>query len=171
MRKVQVLFGLALVAIISSSVLAGPLQLTTDGNRGNSVVVTYDPASGHVSANGNGVNFTTFEFLSAGSKFIPANIPAGTIAPPFDVGTASKIFKLSAGAGLPTLDLGNSYPSGMTADALLADLTLNGSIAPSGSLESAPGGGPWLYVVPEPSSIALICCGLLGLVGVARKRA
>jgi hypothetical protein len=147
------------------------LQLTTDQNRANSVVVTYNPGDGSLHADGNGVHFTTFEFLSAGSKFIPAGIPAGTIAPPFDVGTAAKIFKLSAGAGLPSLDLGHSYPTGLTADALLADLTLNGSIAPSGSLESAAGGGPWLYVVPEPSSIALICCGLLGLVGVARKRA
>jgi hypothetical protein len=168
MRKVQLICGLALVGLLSSSVLAAPFSLGSNQNAANAVVLTYDPASGHLHVDGNGVSITTFELKSAGSKFIPGGIPAGTISPPFDVGTSAKIFKLSTG-GFPSLDLGHSYPAGLAADAVLADLDVNGSLLPSGGLTSAAGGGPFLFVIPEPSSIALICCGLLGLLKLRRK--
>ena len=168
MRKVQVICGLALVGLLSSSVLAGPFTLTNNASTANAVVLSYDPAAGSLAVAGNGLSITTFELKSAGSKFIPGGIPAGTISPPFDVATAAKIFKLSTG-GFPSLDLGASYPKGLSADAVLADLDVNGSKLPSGNLGSGGGGGPYLYVVPEPSSIALVCCGLLGLLSIRRK--
>jgi len=131
------------------------------------VVVVYDPADGHLWMNGNGLKVTTFELKSAGAKFIPENVPAGTFSPPFDVARPAKLFKLSTG-GMDGVDFGNVLPAGLTFEAVMQDLNVNGSILPRGYLVEAPGGGPYLYG-PEPSSFALIGCGLLGLLGLRRK--
>jgi hypothetical protein len=134
----------------------------------DAVVVVYDPGTGNLSVADNGVSITTLELKSAGNLFIPGNIAAGVISPPFDVVSPSKLFKLSTG-GFSSVDFGNIVPTGISPEALLADMDVNGSILPSGGLNAAAGGGPYVYVVPEPSSIALIFCGLLGLLGLRRK--
>ena len=170
MRKLQVLFGLAIIGLLSTSAFAAPVQFTRSlvQEVPNAVVLTYDPADGHLSVGGNGLNISTLEMTSAGAKFIPGGIPAGTISPPFDVATAAKIFKLSTG-GFPSLDLGLAYPGAMSGDDLIADLKVDGSKLPSGNLAQGGGCGPYLYVVPEPSSLALIFCGLLGMLKIRRK--
>jgi hypothetical protein len=81
---------------------------------------------------------------------------------------AGKFFKLVT-EGVGAVDVGAILPPGLSADALAAELQVDGSIKPAGKLTAAPGGGPFLYVVPEPSSVALVCCGLLGLLGLRRK--
>ena len=168
MRKLQVLFGLAIVGLVSSSVLAAPVAFKPSDAQDvpGALVMSYDPGDGHLWVSGNGLNISTLEIKSTGSKFIPGGIPAGTISPPFDVATAAKIFKLSTG-GFPSLDLGLAYPAGTAKDAILADLAVDGSKLPSGNLQVA--GGPFLYYVPEPSSLALIFCGLLGMLKIRRK--
>ena len=132
MRKLQVLFGLAIIGLLSTSAFAAPVQFTRSlvQEVPNAVVLTYDPADGHLSVGGNGLNISTLEMTSAGAKFIPGGIPAGTISPPFDVATAAKIFKLSTG-GFPSLDLGLAYPGCTAKDAILADLLLDGWKRPS----------------------------------------
>jgi hypothetical protein len=75
-----------------------------------------------------------------------------------------KFFKLVT-EGMAGVDIGPVLPGGLTAEFLLADMRVDGSIKPMGKLTAAPGGGPYLYLVPvpEPSSTLLCGCGLLSL--------
>ena len=64
--------------------------------------------------------------------------------------------------------LGPILPAGMSAADIMADTSMDGSRSAGGKINASPGGGPYL-LVPEPSSIALVFCGLLGLLGLRRK--
>ena len=167
-RRFAVALTALSVCLVASVANAVPFTPTNSPNVDGAVVVVYDPGTGNLSVADNGVGITTLELKSAGKLFIPGNINAGIIAPPFDVITTEKLFKLSTG-GFNSIDFGPVVPAGISAEALLADMDANGSILPRGGLTDAPGGGPYVYVVPEPSTIALIFCGLLGLLGLRRK--
>jgi hypothetical protein len=167
-RRSAVVLAALSVCTVASVANAGKFTPTNNREVANAVVLQYEPTDGHLLIDGNGRSMTTFELKSAGSLLKPEAVPAGTLAPPFDVGTSAKIFKLSTG-GFPSLDLGRALPSGLSLDALVADLDVNGSLLPAGPLTSAEGGGPYIYYVPEPSSLLLVCCGLLGLAGLRRK--
>jgi hypothetical protein len=173
MRKVQLSFGLALFALwftVASVAQAGSFTMTTDPGVANGVVMTYDPGTGNIGYNGNGTLVSSFELISASSQLNPAGVNAGVISGPFDVFTSAKFFKLVT-EGIGSVDIGPVLPAGLSGDALMADLAIDGSIKPAGKLDAAAGGGPYLYVVPEPSSLALVGCGLLGLLGLRRKHA
>ena len=81
------------------------------------------------------------------------------------------MFILRAGAdAVAETCVGTVMPMGLNFDSANAVFTkVDGSVTPSGKLTAAPGGGPYLHVVPEPSSILLTVFGLLGLVGLRRK--
>ncbi|MCA9167395.1 MAG: PEP-CTERM sorting domain-containing protein, partial [Planctomycetales bacterium] len=89
--------------------------------------------------------------------------PDGLVQPPFDVFTPTKYFLLKTD-GIGDTDLGNVLPAGLSRDALGADLTVQGSLKPSGGL-----GIVSLYLVPEPSSVLLLEFGLLGMLGLRRQ--
>jgi hypothetical protein len=156
MHKAQMPFGLALLALVT---LATAAQAT--------VVVTYDPSTGNIGFNGNGTLVTSFELKSASSQLIPSGVNPGVISGPFDVLTPAKFFKLVT-EGVGSVDIGPILPPGLTCDALLADLSIAGSIKPAGNLHDAPGG---VFLCPEPSSAVLGGCGLLCLLGLPRKHA
>jgi hypothetical protein len=135
------------------------------------VSVIYDPASGNLSLDSPSRSVTTFEAKSAGNLFIPGNVAPGVIAPPFDLITPAKLFKLSAGAGAyNSIDFGNVLPGGLGGDAIAADMSISGSLTPDGSGNNAlDAGGLDIVVVPEPSSILLVGFGLMALLGLRRR--
>lgn len=160
MRKVQVLFGMALVAMFASMAQAA---LPVGPGAGDDIVsLIYDPASGNLKLDAAGVKVTTLEIQSAAGMFT-GSAPAGLVSPPFDVFSPKKYFLLKT-TGIGDTDLGNVLPTGLSGQALGADLSVNGSKLPSGGL-----GAVNLNVVPEPSSLALLVLGGLGMLRIRRK--
>ncbi len=163
-----------------------PLTMTDNPNTPNATTITYDPSNGFFQASGSGVTQTSIDLRSKSGIFniaAPGGDGSSGIRPKgegpfvglFDVSSPSKVFVLATPPGYCCLNYasadGLNIPAG-TADIaafLMEDLTVDGSLNPSGALTAAPGGGPYLFVVPEPSSIALACCGLLGLMGLRRR--
>jgi hypothetical protein len=168
-RRFAVALAALSVCLMATAAHAGAFTLSTEGAVANGVVVTYDPGTGNVSYDGNGLSISSLELKSAGGLFDASKVNAGVIAGPFDLINAGKFFKLVTPPGVPSVDVGPVLPPGLAADAIMADIEVDGSLVPSGKLPDAAGGGPYLYVVPEPSSMALIFCGLLGLLGLRRK--
>ena len=117
-------------------------------------------------------SITTLEIISAGGNFTPAGAAAGAFAPPFDIISETKLFKLSAGAAAYTnLNFGQVIKPGMDCASLVADMSVNGSLTPDGSGNNAldAQGLSMPLCVPEPGSLALISFGLLGLLSFRRR--
>lgn len=139
---------------------------------GPGVTVSYDPPTGNLSVNSPDRTITTFQTISAGNQFIPENVTPGTVAPPFDIITPEKLFKLSAGANAyNSIDFGNVLPTGLLNSQLEADLSIDGSLTPDGSgNNSLDAGGLNVCLIPEPSGIVLLSLGFLTLLGFARRQ-
>lgn len=165
MRKLQILFAVAMVAVLGSMAQAAVPATGVVGD--DKITLVYDPTSGNLSVDAAGKQWSTLEILSAGGMFT-GSAADGLVLPPFDVFSPTKYFLLKT-AGLGDTDLGNALPPGMSREALAADLTVNGSVLPRGNINEAPHGPVDLFVVPEPSSIVMIGLGLLGLLGLRRK--
>jgi len=143
--------------------------LVDSADAAGAVILVYDPADGNLRVQANDIEgVTTFELRSSSGMFSPENIPEGTLGASFDLGYADKVFKFDT-TGFTQLDLGPILPTAMKGDELLTDLSVNGSLSPMGTLEDAPNGGPYLHVVPEPSSFVLSMVGLLAGLGLLRR--
>ena len=137
----------------------------------NAVNLVYDPSDGSASLIANGLEgMTTASLKSAGGHFDPAK--ASTSDPPngFDQNSASSFFRLTAQPNhVGSLDFDAGWlPSGLSAADIVSDVSYLGSLFPSGAWQDAAGGGAFV-VVPEPASLALAFCGLLGLLSLRRK--
>jgi hypothetical protein len=81
----------------------------------------------------------------------------------FDNDADNNIFKATFGSSFGSLTFGNVAQTGLSKDFVRNDLTVIGSLAGGGDL-----GAVDLIYVPEPSTMLLAMCGLLGLLGYAR---
>ena len=130
------------------------------GNATNidAVTMIYDPSDGQFNAVSDGADLTTLEIQSAGDWFIPtgANRPTS----PFDLTRTNKLFRL-APDGVSAISFGQVLPTSLTASQVINDLIVDGSLLGGGNLQRAGGGGPYLFVVPEPSSSCLLLTGLV----------
>jgi hypothetical protein len=165
MCEVPIQFGIALLAVVTASGVAqaGMFTLTSQAVVPNAIVVSYDPADGNLTYDGNGLLVSTMELKSSSGLFDPSKVNADVIVGPFDVFTSAKFFRLDT-AGIARVDIGPVLPRELTVKLLIEDMQVECSFKP-GLCRSAPGAGPYLYVisVPEPSSVALVICGVLGL--------
>lgn len=157
----------ALCVVVGSSSAKAALSPTTSPVVAKAVVLTYDPKDGSLVASGGGLNMSALEIKSKGNLFNPAGA-APVFSGLFDVKTKAKLFKLEP-SGFGQLAMGNVLPPKLATADLIKDLDINGALVPSGGLASGEGGGPYLYTVPEPSSLVLVGLSCLGLLATRRK--
>ena len=171
MRKFQILALTLITCVAFTAVANAEVSLVYYPADANSPAWG-ENAAGTLIANSSDRSITTLEIISAGGNFTPAGAAAGAFAPPFDIISETKLFKLSAGAGAYTnLNFGTVVKAGLGGDALVSDMSINGSLTPDGSGNNAlDAQGLSVVVVPEPASVALIGIGLLGLLSFRRKR-
>jgi hypothetical protein len=146
-RRFAVASAALSMCLMASIASAGDFTLSENAEVANGVVVTYDPLSGNVSYSGNGVLVSTMELKSVDPLFLPAGVNDNVVTGPFDVMSNVKFFKLVT-EGIGGVDVGAILPMGMSASDVMSKVQVDGSIKPSGKLTAAPGGGPYLYVVP-----------------------
>ena len=116
MRKFQVLALTLITCVAFTAVANAEVSLVYYPADANSPVWGENGA-GTLIADSTDRSITTLEIISAGGNFTPAGAAAGAFAPPFDIISETKLFKLSAGAGAYTnLNFGQV---GNTADSSL----------------------------------------------------
>ena len=121
--------------------------------------LVYDPGSGELSVDAPAGNeLTSINITSDGSLFLGDKPPVLDGA--FDNFAADNIFKATFGGSFGSISFGQVLAPDLQRDALVADLTVVGSLSGGGDL------GPVdLIVVPEPTAILLF---LLGIVAISR---
>ena len=125
--------------------------------------IVYDPSTGTVGLNAPANEMlTSINIDSAGSLFLGT---ADNLAGDFDIFSVDTIFKATFGSSFGDLSFGQVYPPGMDLADLLADFTVDGSLASGGGL-----GDVDLIYVPEPTSCVLLSMGLMGVTGLALRR-
>ena len=164
MRKI---FALAMVSVFvataaNAAIPTAPANWATD----DIITLVYDPAAGSLSVDNPAGNdaaadaITTFELVASEDFFTGAAPPE--INGLFDVWSPQKAFRLFPDGFYDMAWADGSVASGKDANAIL---TLSGSFLSGGALEPAD-----LHVVPEPSSLALLGLGALGLAGLRRRK-
>ena len=133
----------------------------TPGDEQTSIV--YDPSTGAIGLNAPAnETLTSINIDSAGALF------SGTsenLEGDFDIFSDDTIFKATFGSSFGDLSFGQVYPTGMAQAEVLADFTVDGSLASGGDL-----GDVDLIFVPEPTSCVLLSMGLIGFTGLALRR-
>jgi hypothetical protein len=94
-----------------------------------------------------------------------------TKVPPWDVQTALKQthFDFAGFADVDAFSLGPVLPF-MTPAEFIAEITVDGSRLAGGKIDSSPGGGPYLYWMPEPTCSTLASIGSLCFLVFKRRR-
>ncbi|MCP4191016.1 MAG: PEP-CTERM sorting domain-containing protein [Planctomycetaceae bacterium] len=125
------------------------------------ITVIYDPATGDIQIDTDQQLLTSIQLSSQDKIFLQGmGIELEGL---FDVDRPDKIFKLGVD-GFADLNLGTVAPTGLNAEYLGSDLSLEGSMLGGGGLEEVK-----LLVIPEPSAFFLFGIGLLGLRSLVRR--
>jgi hypothetical protein len=109
-------------------------------------------------------NLTSINIDSASGLFEPAKANLDVLNGSFDNVDEGNIFKATFGDEFGDVSFGNVLPASMTAEEVIGDLTVVGSLAGGGDL-----GDVGLIYIPEPSTLALLGLGL-ALMLIRRRR-
>ncbi len=148
--------------------LSRPFTIAEQSTTANAVTAVYDPATGNLSVNSE-IPITTWEVKSAGERFLPDNVREDAMTSEFDLIKEGKWFKFDP-SGFTSIDFGPIYPPNMNGDSdgngnadIWDDLLVQGSLLEGGGLNREVASSPHLFIVPEPSSSALVVTCLLCL--------
>ena len=171
MKKTK-LCAFAVVAMFATTCLgAKPADTTSTMVDADSINIVYDPDSGNLALD-IGDNLTPDPFLTSfqiesAAGLLEGPFPDGFTMGFFDVYEPTKSFHLDVTGFHDFASFGN-VGTGRTGPELLADFTVDGSMLPMGDIDSVNVNivGP---AIPEPTSLALVLIGALGLIARARK--
>ena len=155
-----------IAALSPGHYLTGPYAaLTPGGTRGDGQTsLVYNSGTGEVSVDSPAdKDLTSINITSAGNMFVgdkPAALDGA-----FDNFAADNIFKATFGGSFGDISFGAVLPTGLTADAVAADLSAVGSLAGGGDL-----GDVDLVYIPEPAAFLLGTIAAFGLLGTRRRR-
>lgn len=157
---------LVLALVVAVPTYAGSFSALAPGDvTASDIAVVYNAGTGVVGVQAPAdTPLTSFNIASASSIFTGAG-PKENLDGSFDNWSADNVFKATFGGNFGSLSFGALAQPGLSADMLLADLTVVGSKDGGGDL-----GDVKLQYVPEPSTMILLALGLLGLIGVVRRR-
>jgi hypothetical protein len=154
-----------ITALADRHYLTGPYGgVLPNGQRNdNQTSVVYDAGTGEIAIDAPaGAELTSINIDSTAGVF--TGDAAENLGGSFDNDADNNIFKATFGTSFGSLTFGNVTQPGLSEDFLLADLSVIGSLAGGGDL-----GNVDLIYVPEPSSVALLALGILGIVAVHRS--
>jgi hypothetical protein len=141
--------------------LKGPYAaVRPDGTAGdNQTSVGYNPSTGELFVDAPaGTNLTSVNIDSAAGVFTGS--PAQNLGGSFDNDSDTNIFKATFGSSFGSISFGTVARTGLAKDFVVNDLTVVGSLAGGGALGQVD-----LIYVPEPGTLALLCLGLVVLIG------
>jgi hypothetical protein len=154
-----------IAALAAGTYLQGPYgAVAADGSANDGQTsVGYDPSTGEVFVDAPaGQQLTSINIDSAAGIF--TGDAAQNLGGSFDNDADNNVFKATFGDSFGSLSFGNVAQTGLTQEAILADLTVVGSLSGGGDL-----GNVDLIYVPEPSTLVLLLLALAGT-SVARGR-
>jgi glucose/arabinose dehydrogenase len=146
-----------IAALAPGHYLIGPYAaLRPSGQRSDGQTsIGYNPSTGEVFVDAPaGVELTSINVDSSGAIFTGA--PAQNVGGSFDNDADNNIFKATFGSSFGSLSFGNVAQRRLSAEFMLNDLTVVGSLAGGGGLGEVD-----LIYVPEPGAPLLLAFGML----------